>query len=165
MQLKTLCEIAQLGCFIFAELHSSKCLLLAVFFAELHSWEVLVLFQLERSGARTTAAFSWLWPVAPHLLDLLVTRPCPACRVIRLVVFWVSLPFHCATSAWWSTRVSTSSRLLTDLLLYNDWWPTVKVQYVDVSLHIDICVDNECCGLLILGTLGYVDGPTVAVVG
>ena len=25
--------------------------------------------------------------------------------------------------------MSTSSRLLTDMFLYNDWWPTVKVQY------------------------------------
>ena len=29
----------------------------------------------------------WLWPVGPHLVDLLITRPCPTCRVIGLVVF------------------------------------------------------------------------------
>ena len=62
--------------------------------------------------------------------------------------------------------MSTSSRLLIDLLLYNDWW--LIVQYSDVScvsLHTDIGVNYECCGLLILGTLGYVNEPIVAVVG
>ena len=56
------------------------------------------LSELERSGARPTTAFLWLRnhcellsgrPVAPHLVDQLITRPCPACWVLWVVVTFV----------------------------------------------------------------------------